>query len=82
VTHWFRRILRKRCPTCGQRSLVFRNGFLATVVVDGKRAPDSWYYYECSACGARLKSHLHRDFVSATDVEWDRDVTQRLSREQ
>ena len=50
--------LTRRCPRCGRRGgMTLVNGIRATVMVDGRRAPDHWSYYHCGRCGARLKLH-------------------------
>lgn len=46
---------------------------LATIIVDGKRAPDSWAYYCCERCGARFKKHGER-FEPADAEEWKQYV--------
>lgn len=46
-----------KCPQCGERGLDLVNFILATVVIDGRRAPDSWSYYVCRKCDAWLKHH-------------------------
>jgi hypothetical protein len=51
---------RGRCAECGRRGLKCVNGVLATIVVNGKRAPDSWSYYCCEKCGAAFKLHRGR----------------------
>jgi len=47
----------ERCPKCGRRGLKLVNGCLATTVVNGRRAADSWFYYVCESCKAELKRH-------------------------
>jgi hypothetical protein len=61
------------CPECGLDSLRCVQWILATVLIDGKRAPDSWSYFLCESCGARFKQHLGKDFTKATDTEWAED---------
>ncbi|SRR6266568_3220284 len=56
----FYRFYRSRCPKCGKRGLKMVDGALATVVIHGKRAPDSWTVYECEKCGAVLRWHLEK----------------------
>ena len=48
------------CPACGTRGLKCVNFIMATVLVDGKRAPDSWSYYRCDKCGKPFKLHNNR----------------------
>lgn len=43
------------CPGCGQRALVMVNFIRATVIVDGKTAPDSWSCHVCESCGSRWR---------------------------
>lgn len=50
---WYRRV----CPACGLRGLKCVNFIRATVLVEGKRAPDHWAYYVCEKCGAAFKLH-------------------------
>lgn len=45
------------CPECGAQALRWVTFLRATVLVDGRRAPDSWSLHECEACGVRLKDH-------------------------
>lgn len=45
------------CPSCGHRRLRCINFIKATILVDGKRAPDWWAYYACPSCGAMSKHH-------------------------
>jgi len=60
------------CPACGKQSLRYRQWILATVIINGKRAPDSWCYLLCESCGARYKQHRGRDFEIPSDEEWNR----------
>jgi hypothetical protein len=53
----FAALHRGRCAACGQRGLKCVGATLATVVVNGRRAPDSWSYYACDKCGAAFKLH-------------------------
>ena len=56
------------CPACGQPGLKCVNFIMATVLVDGRRTPDSWSYYVCERCGAAHK--LHRgDWESVPEGE-------------
>jgi hypothetical protein len=48
---------RRPCPACGQRGLKCVNWIRATVLVNGRRAPDSESYYVCEQCGAAHKLH-------------------------
>jgi hypothetical protein len=58
---------RRRCPACGERGLKCVNFIRATVVIDGRRAPDSWSYYVCELCGAGFK--LHRGELSSVTAD-------------
>src|SRR5687768_7758059 len=60
---------REKCPVCAAKKLRCVQSIRATVLIDGKRAPDSWSYFECEACGAHRK--LHRGELSiVADDEW------------
>ncbi len=48
---------RRPCPACGQRGLRWVNLIKATILVNGRRAPDCWVYYCCKTCGAGFKLH-------------------------
>jgi len=48
---------KRPCPACQQAALRWVTAVRATIEVDGQRAPDSWAFYECRACGTRLKDH-------------------------
>jgi C4-type Zn-finger protein len=41
------------CPNCGKGTLQIVNFFKATVLINGRRAPDSYMILECSHCGYR-----------------------------
>ncbi len=43
------------CPECGHPNLKQVSFTRATVMVEGKRMPDSWTIYACEGCGARFK---------------------------
>jgi hypothetical protein len=61
--------LLRRCPRCGRRGgMTLVNFIRATVVIDGRRAPDHWSYYRCRRCGARLKHH-HDQWGDVPDAE-------------
>src|SRR5438046_366923 len=53
----FFRFYRSRCPKCGKRGMKIVGGVRATILVGGKRAPDSWMDYECEKCGAIMRWH-------------------------
>jgi hypothetical protein len=48
---------RRPCLTCGERGLKCVNFIRATIIVNGRRAPDYWSYYVCEKCGAEFKLH-------------------------
>jgi len=60
---------RRPCAFCGVKALQLVNAAKATVIVDGKRVPDCWMYYECDVCGARYKDHQGKIEVPS-DEEW------------
>ena len=65
---WFRR----RCPRCDTGRLKMRNWLRATSVDDtGKRFPDSWAYFECDRCAARLKVYFGGKIDDVGDEEWE-----------
>jgi hypothetical protein len=66
--------LRPRCPGCKARGLRMVGGTLATVQVDGKRAPASWFYEVCPRCRSRWRHELGGARRTPTDEEWQRDV--------
>ena len=47
-----RKYCRRRCLACFKRGLRCFDFVRATIVVDGKRAPDWWADYRCERCGA------------------------------
>ena len=51
------RFYRSRCPKCEQRGLKMIDFIQATVVINGKRAPDHWADYECEKCRAIVRWH-------------------------
>jgi hypothetical protein len=65
-------VYRGRCLACGKRGLKCANAFLATVKIDGRRAPDSWSYYICERCGAAFK--LHQGQWSRVSLEETQEV--------
>jgi hypothetical protein len=72
------RFLRKKCPRCPAGRLRHINGVVATRVDEqGKRFPDSWNYYGCDRCEARLKLSACGTFGDATDGEWERHCSGR-----
>jgi hypothetical protein len=50
-------IYREKCPACEKWGLKCVTFIVATILVDGKRAPDSWGYYDCPNCGGKFKWH-------------------------
>jgi len=61
---------RTPCPTCGHPGLRTVNWIRATILVDGRRAPDSWTYHWCEACGGRFKRR-GGSWVVPSSEEWD-----------
>ena len=58
---------RRLCSACGRRGLKSVNFIRATVVVNGRRAPDFWSYYICELCGSGFK--LHRGELSGVTAD-------------
>lgn len=71
--NWAQRLFSQKCPRCGERQLRMVNFIRATVMVNGHRAPDSWSFYNCEACSARLKLHSGQ-WSDASEAEWQRAV--------
>ena len=57
----------RRCPSCGRRALRLVNWIRATILFEGKLAPDHWSYYLCTSCGKPHK--LHRNAWEAISDE-------------
>jgi hypothetical protein len=51
------RFYRSRCPECRQRGLKMIDFIKATVLINGRRAPDHWADYKCEKCGVVLRWH-------------------------
>jgi DNA-directed RNA polymerase subunit RPC12/RpoP len=69
------RWLNPKCRRCGKRRLTSRQFVRATVVRDGRRAPDAWTYYQCGSCGKRWKhSPWTKIWDDVSDGEWDQTV--------
>lgn len=67
---------RETCLACSRRALRCVQWIRATVLIEGRRAPDSWSYYLCESCGAHYK--LHRGSWSlAPDEEWAQHCSAR-----
>lgn len=67
---------RERCPDCRAKKLRCVQFIRATVIVDGKRAPDFWSYFECESCHSHQK--LHRGVLSVVALdEWQHYCTKR-----
>ena len=59
------------CPRCGSRSLLQVNFIRATILVNGRRAPDSWSLHNCRQCNARLRLHRNQWFdAEAGDLRY------------
>jgi hypothetical protein len=69
---WLVMLRRKPCPYCGVKAVQVVSFVRATVLVDGKRAPDSWSYCECDICHARFKDHCGAITIPS-DEEWKRN---------
>jgi len=59
------------CPSCSHRALRRVQFIRATVVVDGRRVPDSWSFLLCESCGARYKQHLGAALTVPSEAEWN-----------
>jgi len=70
LTCWTGSRHRENCPRCGAKKLRCIQSILATVKIDGKRAPDHWSYYECEACHSRWKEY-HGELTTVSDDEWE-----------
>ncbi|QIF05275.1 hypothetical protein [Roseimicrobium sp. ORNL1] len=71
---------RRACPACAQKEVRCVQWIRATVLIDGRRAPDSWCYYLCDACGARFKQHLGKDYEVPSDEEWEAQCSEAIKR--
>lgn len=67
---------RKRCPACGLKTLRYVQCTRATVLIEGRRAPDSWTYFECETCCSHQKQH-RGIFSVVADDEWQRYCQRR-----
>jgi hypothetical protein len=65
---------RSKCPACGMKAMRSAGFIRATILIDGKRAPDHWSYYLCEACGARFKDHRGA-YSTPTDAEWEKETS-------
>ena len=64
ATEWVRASIRERtCRSCGERALKQVNWIRATVLIDGRRAPDSWTCYCCQSCGARYRRKISGEWI-------------------
>ena len=70
--------LRSPCPSCRKRGLV-NVQFMATILVDGRRAPAAWGYYRCPTCEGRFRRDVDGPMVPASDEDWRRDVESSYS---
>jgi hypothetical protein len=58
------------CPHCQQNALEVINVLKATVVINGKRAPDTYFVYHCSNCKKRYQKSLRDEiFVELENKE-------------
>jgi hypothetical protein len=62
---------REVCPSCGEQTLRLVQFIRATVIIDGRRAPDAWRYLLCESCGSRYKQHIGREMEVPFDEEWE-----------
>jgi C4-type Zn-finger protein len=46
---------REDCPNCSKDTLQIVNFLKATILINGRRAPDSYMILECSHCGYRYR---------------------------
>jgi hypothetical protein len=60
------------CPACSTASLRLMEFIRATIVVDGRRAPEAWAYFQCDECSARFKQYLGGELTTPSDEEWDK----------
>ena len=58
------------CPACRKRKLECVQFFRATVISDGRRAPDSLGFFRCLACGGRFKKGHGHSYVEISNDEW------------
>jgi hypothetical protein len=73
VARWGAR-RRGHCPGCGQQALQCVQWIRASVMVEGRRAPDSWHYFSCESCGGQFKKHVRGSLFSMPSrAEWERD---------
>jgi hypothetical protein len=70
-----RRFLGRRCPKCDERALRGRNWVKATCVDEaGRRYADSYTYYFCESCNARLRIHIGGKVEEPSEQEWSKHV--------
>jgi hypothetical protein len=75
---WFIGRRRQVCPTCSRRALRCVQWIRATVLIEGRRAPDSWSYFLCESCGAHFKRHIGREFEVPSEAEWAQYCAHRV----
>lgn len=73
--YWIKRVMSTAggeavCPSCSKPALQQVQFIRATIIRDGRRAPDSWSYFWCSACEARFKQRPGGGFTQPTSEEW------------
>jgi hypothetical protein len=68
-----RRLVRQKeerdLPFLRRRALKFAVRILTSVIIQGRKAPDTWTYFVCESCGAHYKRY-DGDFVVPSDQEW------------
>jgi uncharacterized protein (DUF1684 family) len=75
---WLVSLRRALCPSCGQRSLHCIQWIRATVIIDGRRAPDSWGYFVCESCGGKFKRNIHKAFTIPSEAEWAQNCSRKV----
>lgn len=67
------RIFKKKCPKCPDGRLNIKNWIRATCTDgNGRRYPDSWSYYECEQCQAKLKIFIGGEVAKPSTEEWSK----------
>lgn len=61
----------EKCPQCSLGRLEWVDFIRATCVDDqGKRYPDSWTYFKCDRCEAKLKIFSNGKIEDCGNEEW------------
>jgi predicted RNA-binding Zn-ribbon protein involved in translation (DUF1610 family) len=61
---------RRICPECGKKSLRCVQWVRISVLVEGKKTPESTSYFQCDSCNARLKKSRDASFTVPSELEW------------